>query len=31
LQEGLTKTLQAVTGKAAKWRTGEMVTYTASE
>ena len=31
LQEGLTKTLKAVTGKAAKWRKGELVTFKASE
>jgi hypothetical protein len=31
LQEGLTKTLKAVTAKAAKWRKGELVTFKASE
>lgn len=31
LQEGLTKTLKAVTGKAAKWRKGELVSFKASE
>ncbi|WP_095083225.1 hypothetical protein [Pseudomonas sp. Irchel s3h17] len=31
LQEGLTKTLKAVTGKVAKWRKGELVTFKASE
>lgn len=31
LQEGLTKTLKAATGKAAKWRKGELVTFKASE
>lgn len=31
LQEGLSKTLKAVTGKAAKWRKGELVTFKASE
>ena len=31
LQDGLTKTLKAVTGKAAKWRKGELVTFKASE
>ena len=31
LHEGLTKTLKAVTAKAAKWRKGELVTFKASE
>ena len=31
LQEGLSKTLKAVTAKAAKWRKGELVTFKASE
>jgi hypothetical protein len=31
LQEGLTKTLKAVTTKVAKWRKGELVTFKASE
>lgn len=31
LQEGLTKTLKAVTAKAAKWRKGELITFKASE
>jgi len=31
LQEGLGKILKAATGKAAKWRKGELVTFKASE
>ena len=31
LHEGLTKTLKAVTAKAAKWRKGELITFKASE
>ncbi|MHC5132225.1 hypothetical protein ACYSTU_13870 [Pseudomonas glycinis] len=31
LQEGLTKTLKAVTAKAAKWRKGELISFKASE
>ncbi len=31
LHEGLTKTLKAVTTKAAKWRKGELITFKASE
>jgi hypothetical protein len=31
LQEGLSKTLKAVTAKAAKWRKGELVSFKASE
>lgn len=31
LQEGLTKTLKAVTAKAAKFRKGELVSFKASE
>ena len=31
LQEGLSKILKAATGKAAKWRKGELVTFKASE
>ena len=31
LQEGLSKILKAATGKAAKWRKGELITFKASE
>lgn len=31
LQEGLSKILKAATGKAAKWRKGELTTFKASE
>ncbi len=31
LQEGLTKTLKAVSAKAAKWRKGELISFKASE
>ncbi|MDD2061203.1 hypothetical protein N5D52_19620 [Pseudomonas sp. GD03860] len=31
LQEGLSKTLKTATGKAAKWRKGELITFKASE
>ncbi|AZC18962.1 MULTISPECIES: hypothetical protein [Pseudomonas] len=31
LQEGLTKTLKAISAKAAKWRKGELISFKASE